>query len=93
MLLVPTLQALLDSAHHNRWQPKMPGPLAQSADCGVCLLFPCGPSAALPFRQYSTPKTHWDMGTILVHLLQDCSHGTIRCFGAEHKSFFGIDKE
>ena len=86
MLLMPTLPALVVGAHHNGLQANMPGPLAQSTDYGVCLLFPCVPSAVLPFR-------HWHMGTILSDLLQDSSHGIIRCIGAQHKSFVRIDKQ
>ena len=77
MLLVPTLQALVVDAHHKGLQGNMSRTLAQSTNLGVCLLFPCGPSAAPPFRQYSPPKGHWDMGTILSDLLQGCSHGRI----------------
>ena len=93
MLLVPTLQTLMGGAHDNGFQTHIPRPLRQSADYSMCLLLPGSPSAALPLRQTSTPKGHWDMGTILSDLLYDCSYGIIRCIGAEHKSFVRIDKE
>ena len=93
MLPVQTLQNLMVGAHHNGLQTNVPGPLAQGADNGIRLLFPRSPSAVLPILQSYTPKGHWDMGTILSDLLQDCSHGIIRCIGAEQKSFVRIDKE
>ena len=93
MLLVPTLQTLMVAAQDNGLRTNMPGPLAQGTDNGIRLLFPCSPSAALPLRQNSTSKGQWGMGTILSDLLQDCSHGIIRCIGAEHKFFVRIDKE
>ena len=93
VLVVSTLQTLMVGAHDNGLQTNMPEPLAQGADNGIRHLLPRTPSAGLPLCQNSTPKGHWDMGTIPSDLLQDCSHGIIRCIGAEHKSFVRIDKE
>ena len=45
MLLVPTLQTSMVRARHNGLQTNMPGQPAQGADNGICLLFPCSPSA------------------------------------------------
>ena len=56
MLLVPTLQTSIVGAHHIGLQTNMPGTLAQGADNGICLLFPCSLSA--PKLYSKKPQTH-----------------------------------